>query len=73
MGERDGRKDDGGFPKKIITHVSKPKKLDKAQAGLMVVHYKPDVTKEELALMSKEDLEFHTDYLPLHEAMNSKY
>lgn len=72
MGARDGREDDGKYPNKIVTAVSKPKKLSNAPAGMFVVHYKPDVTRRELAQMSREDIEFHTDYIPLHEAMNLK-
>ncbi len=72
MGERDGRKDDGKFPQKIVTKVEKPKRMSNSPPNMFVVHYKPDVTRKVLREMTNEDIEFHTDYLPLHEAMDLK-
>jgi len=72
MGERDGRKDDGRYPNYKVSKVTKAKHLNNAPRGLFIVHYQPDVTRKELREMSPEDVTFHTDYLPLYEALDLK-
>ena len=72
MGERDGRKDDGRYPNYKVSKMTKAKHLNNAPRNLFIVHYQPDVTRKELSEMSPEDVTFHTDYLPLHEALDLK-
>jgi len=71
MGVRDGVKDDGKYPNYIINDVSKPRaRLESTPQNIFLVHYEPDVTRQQLRKMTPEEIEFRTDYIALHEAMD---
>ena len=61
-----GRKDDGKYPNKKVTKVSSWKR------GMYLVHYTIDTIPRLLAKIPEDDLKFHTDEIPLHEAFDLK-
>jgi hypothetical protein len=59
-----GRKDDGKYPNKIVVKVSRWK------PNAFLVHYTIDARRRDLVNISKDELDYHSGTIPLHEFLD---